>query len=796
MKKKISIAIAVLAVLAVITVGSIFALKDKSVTLGQQLSTVDTENMSDEEKTEQMQKMFEQTDFADSEIEKIEQPHLDKHGCIRKSKVKTVLKQVYSWAKKQYDQGIITYISYDPDNESIVMKFSSGISYMYVPEVYGQLSSGRDIKIATYEPFHNKGFTGDSRNLINNLGNTFDSEDNYKDDNITFEDVKRLDEYQIIVWIGHGGYNKDYHSVLSLPIKYKIVENNGDYFNDINDDRIISLKNGNSAVTSKFFTEYFSTNYNTEIYLGACSSGKDRILADSFLTNGASVVCGYTDSVYKTYENDIRKKLFQYLHRKKQNNEGAYSWSEALKIATSGIMGIDTHNLLLLKLTKPVLFYPIIEAPSPDSGENLNNLEANEPEGFTLIYTAQDLDNIRNNLEGNYILMNDIDLAKWGNWEPIGSDDENPFEGEFDGNGHVIKNMTINIDSEDEVYAGLFGYVRATIRNTGMTGSKITATSSDDVYAGGIAGYSSSSISNCYNTSSVNAISSEEATARYAYVGGIVGHISSGTIDNCYNTGAVSSTSNASFTHTHVGGIAGRHSFAEVSNCYNAGVVTILSTSSDAYAGGILGYGSSSSIKNSHNTGEVKATCYNSHVGGIAGATAGDTISNCYNTAKVIIDAESLRKPYAYVGGITGHSSSELNNCYNIGEVSAKAHSINAGGIAGYKYGSDFEISHCYNVGTVNTKDDVNPWIGGIAGRTDSTISNCYYLNSLSKAATSGSGMDLISRENVTLGSGVLAHVNSLTANQMKIQSSFIGFDFNTIWGIDPSINNGYPYLR
>jgi hypothetical protein len=32
--------------------------------------------------------------------------------------------------------------------------------------------------------------------------------------------------------------------------------------------------------------------------------------------------------------------------------------------------------------------------------------------------------------------------------------------------------------------------------------------------------------------------------------------------------------------------------------------------------------------------------------------------------------------------------------------------------------------------------------------------------------------------------------------DQMKQQSSYEGFDFETVWAIDPNINNGYPYLR
>lgn len=55
----------------------------------------------------------------------------------------------------------------------------------------------------------------------------------------------------------------------------------------------------------------------------------------------------------------------------------------------------------------------------------------------SLIYTRAELDAIRNNPGGSYILMNDIDLSG-ENWTPIPQ-----FWGTLDGNGHSIDNMTI-----------------------------------------------------------------------------------------------------------------------------------------------------------------------------------------------------------------------------------------------------------------------------------------------------------------------------------------------------------------
>ena len=65
----------------------------------------------------------------------------------------------------------------------------------------------------------------------------------------------------------------------------------------------------------------------------------------------------------------------------------------------------------------------------------------------TLIYTAQELFNIRNNLCGNYALATDIDLSSISNWTPIGNE-RFPFTGSFDGMGHVIKGLKQQQDFE------------------------------------------------------------------------------------------------------------------------------------------------------------------------------------------------------------------------------------------------------------------------------------------------------------------------------------------------------------
>ena len=74
------------------------------------------------------------------------------------------------------------------------------------------------------------------------------------------------------------------------------------------------------------------------------------------------------------------------------------------------------------------------------------------------ITTAEELSNIRNNLAGDYVLENDIDLSSIANWQPIGTL-ANPFTGILDGNGKTISNLTINRPTEDNI--GLFGVCNA-----------------------------------------------------------------------------------------------------------------------------------------------------------------------------------------------------------------------------------------------------------------------------------------------------------------------------------------------
>lgn len=119
-------------------------------------------------------------------------------------------------------------------------------------------------------------------------------------------------------------------------------------------------------------------------------------------------------------------------------------------------------------------------------------------------------------------------------WTPI-----NNYTGTFDGGGHGISGLYINIEngiSDTYVYVGLFGYIGRggkvqdlNIKDSDITGS---ATVNDaGVSVGSVCGENHGTIENCSNSGPVSgSVTGKDAIAN---VGGVCGR-NSGTITNCY----------------------------------------------------------------------------------------------------------------------------------------------------------------------------------------------------------------------------------------------------------------------
>lgn len=168
-------------------------------------------------------------------------------------------------------------------------------------------------------------------------------------------------------------------------------------------------------------------------------------------------------------------------------------------------------------------------------------------------------------------------------WTPI-----NNYTGTFDGGGHGISGLYINIEngiSDTYVYVGLFGYIGRggkvqdlNIKDSDITGS---ATVNDaGVSVGSVCGENHGTIENCSNSGTVTGSGN---------VGGFCGYNNAGTIENCYNTGPVSGSVTGKDAIANVGGVCGRNNGGTITNCY------WLNTSCDSGIGG--GNGTSEKVE-------------------------------------------------------------------------------------------------------------------------------------------------------------------------------------------------------
>lgn len=220
-----------------------------------------------------------------------------------------------------------------------------------------------------------------------------------------------------------------------------------------------------------------------------------------------------------------------------------------------------------------------------------------------VINTAKDFDKIRDNLSGSYILGGDIDLGGIESWPPIGTA-ENPFTGEFDGNGYTISGLRIQgKQSMDFVEGGLFGVLsHGTIRNVIIRDSSLYTTFVGYTGYGFIAGKSNGGlIENC-------AVFDSEINANVGLesgVGGICG-INSGIVRSCYSEAEVTifTAGTKSWMESTTGGICGTNN-GYLADCGNSGKVTGISL-----AGGIAGMNDMGILTRCYNAGYVKAPAY------------------------------------------------------------------------------------------------------------------------------------------------------------------------------------------
>jgi hypothetical protein len=310
------------------------------------------------------------------------------------------------------------------------------------------------------------------------------------------------------------------------------------------------------------------------------------------------------------------------------------------------------------------------------------------------IWDWYDLDAIRDNLSGSYVLMNDLDSTIPGyvelaspaanggkGWEPLGSlsvdpisfwiiDLADPLTGSIDGQGYEIGDLFVGRPDEDGV--GLFGSVGdGVIENLGVVNAEVTGRS----YVGGLVGGSLATVKNCYFTGSVTGD---------AQVGGLVGgSFWGGTVSSCYSTGSVTGEGQ------HTGGLVGGN-WGIVSNSYSIGGVT----RGDLWVGGLAG-GNWGTVSNSYSAGSATG---DNHVGGLVGGNWG-TVSDSHSSNGVAGAGP--------VGGLVGFNHlGTVSSCYCTGSVTGD---WQVGGLVGENHDGTVSDSHYdYDEVSINGKSIIS----------------------------------------------------------------------------------------
>ena len=245
------------------------------------------------------------------------------------------------------------------------------------------------------------------------------------------------------------------------------------------------------------------------------------------------------------------------------------------------------------------------------------------------IATAEQLDRIRDDLTGHYILISDIDLSRYENWMPIGTfqprfdapeDAEVPhpdyaFTGTFDGAGHTISNLTISCEAP--MGAGLFGCASGTESNAasighftlkdvnvsgfylvgGAVGLQFMNCPVSEIHLegdnkltgmqgiGGIVGTGFDLISDCSATADVIVSGDDGACA-----GLIAGGTTMSSIKNCQVTGgSITAEGNAAWGF---GALCGAPwGAAEITDCKVSGTVITVNGENNRLVGGLVGFG-------------------------------------------------------------------------------------------------------------------------------------------------------------------------------------------------------------
>lgn len=357
------------------------------------------------------------------------------------------------------------------------------------------------------------------------------------------------------------------------------------------------------------------------------------------------------------------------------------------------------------------------------------------------VSSPQDLDNVRNDLDADYIQTAHIDLNGY-TLDPIG-DVQNPFTGTYNGGNYEIRNHTYDALFTNNI--GLFGvangatFSNVRLRNFNVKGGLHTGGLVADLMDGEVTNCTIAAttgvtceikgtedvgglVGRCHESLVEDCIAFSGVTVRQIqgkWGGGIVGHVHIGsTVRYCSSAAFVKANRGA-------GGIAGNIHGSTIEGCYSRGL-----TEANQLAGGICGFVqfdqiSSPSIQNVVRNCEAHGQVNNlfgglivdgpiiavSSVGGLIGWVDPNAyIETSTATGDIYVPTTATD---VKAGGLIGFMVEDtvVYKCTAYGSIPYAHHS---GGLVGYCL--DCTVDHCSAYGEVHGDSQVGGLVGSMDG--------------------------------------------------------------------------------
>lgn len=236
------------------------------------------------------------------------------------------------------------------------------------------------------------------------------------------------------------------------------------------------------------------------------------------------------------------------------------------------------------------------------------------------------------------------------------------------------------------------------------------------------------------------------------YVAALAGQMSSATITRCYVDGAIVGRNN-------VAGLIANFNGGDLLD--NSFTGTVVGSAGSFRVGGLVGMGNSGQLRRCFATGSLTVGNTSYDIGGLIGYINGVTIYSCAADMDIYCGDNASQ-----VGGLIGTFDffSDLENCHSLGSINIAGLANNIGGLIGNIGSLPLDVKNSYSACAIVGSSGSD--IGGLIGDANTlTPTHCYFL-----AQADGGG------PNNGVGS-------VLTATQMKIKASFVGFDFLGLTG-------------